>query len=247
MNYQKSFTLIELLVVIAIVGLLASVVLVSLKGMKDKARIAKSLRFSEHLKNTLGAYLIGEWTFDEGTGSIAHDSSGFGHNLTNLNGSWVEGIKNFAFQCIGSGWVTNSFSASIGKGITYEFWFKLPSTSGDSNGAGTFVCFEDINQSNLEDNLCWGNNYSVFGNYACGSSWWTSEFKILDTKWHHFVLSKSSNSKLCLDGKCISLGDMTGNIPEIGKITFNGGCGCGCGNFTQGIIIDELRIYNKSF
>jgi type II secretion system protein G len=38
----KSFTLIELLVVIAIIGLLSSIVLVSLNGTREKARIAKA-------------------------------------------------------------------------------------------------------------------------------------------------------------------------------------------------------------
>ena len=39
---NKGFTLIELLVVIAVIGLLSSIVLVSMKGTREKARVAKT-------------------------------------------------------------------------------------------------------------------------------------------------------------------------------------------------------------
>lgn len=42
MYKTKGFTLIELLVVISIIGVLASIVLVSMQGMRDKARASKA-------------------------------------------------------------------------------------------------------------------------------------------------------------------------------------------------------------
>jgi prepilin-type N-terminal cleavage/methylation domain-containing protein len=235
---EKSFTLIELLVVIAVIGLISSIVLVNTKSAREKARIAKAIQFSDSIRTGLQDSIVGWWSFDEGTGNVAHDS--WAGNDVNLNGSWVEGIRGSAYQFVGSGWVATNFGEGIGKGVTYTFWFRLPDTS---DTGGTFVCAEDASNGSLEDNLVQTN----YGDQGCGVSWLNSNFNVSDTKWHHFAFSKSSNSKLCLDGNCIDMGDATGNIPNIKRIIFNGGCGCGYSNFSQGIIIDELRIYSRAF
>jgi len=82
---NKSFSLIELLVVIAIIGLLASIILVSLKGVREKAEIAKGLEFSQSIQHALGADAVGIWSFDEDSGSTANDNSGYGNSGTLYN------------------------------------------------------------------------------------------------------------------------------------------------------------------
>jgi prepilin-type N-terminal cleavage/methylation domain-containing protein len=52
----KGFTLIELLVVISIIGVLASVVLISLNGARDKAKIAKAVADARQLTVALELY-----------------------------------------------------------------------------------------------------------------------------------------------------------------------------------------------
>lgn len=63
--------------------LLASIVLVSLSGARDKARIAVGFQFSSSVHHALGTYTVGIWDFDDST---ANDTSGNDNNGTLANG-----------------------------------------------------------------------------------------------------------------------------------------------------------------
>ena len=54
---QKGFTLIELLVVVSVIGLMASIVLVSLNTARQKARNARRLADAHQIVNALHLYL----------------------------------------------------------------------------------------------------------------------------------------------------------------------------------------------
>ena len=56
MKNKKSFTLIELLVVIAIIGVLSTVVLISLKSIRAKARDARRLSDMKQIQTALEEY-----------------------------------------------------------------------------------------------------------------------------------------------------------------------------------------------
>ncbi|MEI9966903.1 MAG: type II secretion system protein [Candidatus Moraniibacteriota bacterium] len=55
---RRGFTLIELLTVIAIIGILSSIVMVSLTEARTRARTAKSLTSLEQIRTSLEAYYI---------------------------------------------------------------------------------------------------------------------------------------------------------------------------------------------
>lgn len=89
---QKGFTLIEMLVVVAIIGLLATIVLVSLQASREKARIAKGLQFSANIYHSLGAFAVGVWDFDEGTTGTCSD----GKDICDFSGNENNGTLNGA-------------------------------------------------------------------------------------------------------------------------------------------------------
>jgi prepilin-type N-terminal cleavage/methylation domain-containing protein len=103
------FTLVELLVVIAIVGFLSTIVLAVTSGVSEQGRIAKGLQFGKHLENSLGAYLVGRWSFDEGVGSLAKDTSGWDNSGTLINSP--------TWRCV----ATDSSYTPSGNGCSLEF------------------------------------------------------------------------------------------------------------------------------
>lgn len=184
--------------------------------------------------------LIAYWRFNEGTGTTTTDL--IANRTLSLSGSWISGIEENAYRFAGAGWVTTTFASAIGQGETFVFWFRLPDTS---DTVGTFFCVNDVTDANKEDNL----SQTAYGDYVCsaayGGSKTYSAYNTTDTDWHLFAFSKSSNSILCKDDACTSVGDTTMNISNIKFITFNGGCGYGQSNFSQGIDIDDIRIYDR--
>lgn len=82
-----------------------------------------------HAKAAADTGLVGYWKFDEGSGTIAHDSSQYGNNGTVNGAQWVSGVKGTALKFNGaSDYVSVPDSPSLeisGNQMTAEYWMKL--------------------------------------------------------------------------------------------------------------------------
>jgi prepilin-type N-terminal cleavage/methylation domain-containing protein len=141
---NKSFTLIELLVVIAIIGFLISIVLVSMKGTRGKAKITAGLQFGQSINHALGAYAVGIWDFnDNDTPNTANDRSGYGNHGAITGATYVggadgeedatpyhifgQGEGKYALSFDGNDYVNcgNALSLNITDAITIEVWVNF--------------------------------------------------------------------------------------------------------------------------
>ena len=80
--------------------------------------------------------LIARWTFDEGTGNIAHDSSGRGNDGTLMGGyRWITGTMDGAVDLTGTGYVVlDSVDDDItSTNMTLSVWVKTTQTSGQND------------------------------------------------------------------------------------------------------------------
>ena len=94
-NNKKGFTLIELLIVIAIIGILASIVLVSLNSARLKARDAKRLQEIKSIQTALEVYYIAYGQYPDSD----YDGCG-GWDIGNQSYPFISNLASFLGQAI---------------------------------------------------------------------------------------------------------------------------------------------------
>jgi len=131
---NRAFTLLELLVVITIIGILTSIVVVSMSGSTDSATIAKGKAYSQQVHALLGYEAVLDFNFNEGDyntcpdGSDVCDTSSYNNNgeIYNNEAIYVSSpIDGHALSFDGTNDYVNVLNNLIFTDkITIEAWIK---------------------------------------------------------------------------------------------------------------------------
>jgi Concanavalin A-like lectin/glucanases superfamily/Bacterial Ig-like domain (group 2) len=205
------------------------------------------------------AGLAGYWTFDEGIGTIAHDTSGSGDTATFFNGiTWTTGqIGNAIFANAASKQYLNipSVDLSSTSSVTTAFWFNH--TYSTTGGHALIEASANYNSSTTgfavfpDDDSCTGIQAAVHGNVGYTAVCFAQPTSGV---WHHltFVFDKTQTGaaqvKFYLDGmqqtatKSLVTSNNSGAFGANPIYLFSRG---GTQLFTSGKM-DDLRIYNSA-
>jgi hypothetical protein len=190
--------------------------------------------------------LVGWWHFDEGSGSVARDSSGNGNNGTIYGATWVIGKNGQALSFNGINnyvLVTHSASLNVIDAITIVVWVR-------PSGAGTFryISAKPSFDTNVPPYLLLGENNKVEFSCPSGISF-GSLFSIATIPADTWTLIACTYSrtegkqKIFINGNLDNSRDVNYALQQNTADLYIGAGGHGQG-FTG--IIDELRIYNRA-
>jgi prepilin-type N-terminal cleavage/methylation domain-containing protein len=263
MNKRLAFTLIELLVVIAVIGILSGLIVVSMSGTTEKAKIAKSQVFSNSLRNSLMLNLISDWKIDENAGTSIVDSWSGGNTGTLVGGVWKTGSECVFGSCVefnGDDYINFSDATSLNIG-TYDFTLTVWANLLDQPTADcSRLFFKVVTTPALEGynmGVC-GLNGFVSAYIAEGGnqrSLATNKTILENNGWHYIVFSidrdNASGLKLYVDGTeetYSSRGDpstLTGDITVAAVLSMGRNTLSPANTYVNGKI-DEARIYNAT-
>ena len=209
-------------------------------GTIDDVRIYNYELDAEEIAELYG--LVGHWKFNEGSGSIASDSTAFGNDATINGATWATdcaGNTTLSFDGVGDNAQTNSDFEPPSEG-TIAFWFLSEDPAGGHQrlwGVGGDYEMRQEADGTLYCDLTTEGNIGGFH---------TSE-PLVSAKWYHVVAIYDTDDEsyaIYIDGELNKSGiSSDGMTPQsAARLTF--GTRTGSSDYWQGSMRD-FRIYNR--
>jgi chitodextrinase len=203
------------------------------------------------VSNTQIAGLVAAYSFDEGAGSTASDSSGQGNAATLQNGvAWVAGQHGKAVSFDGvNDYITipNSASTNIsGNALTLSMWINpQPAASGDSVVIGKFWntnMTSPYYQYGLE--LGGGNRTDFFIGTSSGPKVANGGTTLPFNQWSYLAITfDGSQVRTYVNGTLVNTQALSASITARGN-AMNIGADANAAQFNKGLL-DDLRIYSR--
>jgi len=197
------------------------------------------------------ADLVGYWKFDEGSGNIAVDVSGYGNDGTINGATWTTGKFGPGLNFDG---IDDDVDCGIDESlnitdeITIALWIK-PSVAGEGGSNVGPVCKAEAGVDpwswQLRYNAPGGGNYMgfQFNGDPEGSTWVSVQQNLLPGEWYHIAGTFDGANIVCyLNGVETERNTISGIRGGNGRFFIGQD---GWDNIFNGVV-DELRIYNHA-
>jgi len=196
-----------------------------------------------------GSNLAGHWSFDEGSGDVAADSSGNGYDGTIVNATWETGQQGSALGFNGSASVDVPVQAwaSISTEVTVAFWQYAETTPPNNFTFGAFNGASRVGSAHVP----WGGQ--VYWDTSGPGGFDRINQAIQDSEylgdWHHWAFVKNAESGLkaiYLDGALWHSGTGWTHLIQGADVTgFTIGTQpSGASSFVG--LLDDFRLYNQA-
>ena len=186
--------------------------------------------------------LIGYWTFEEGSGSTAYDTSGNGGNVTLYNGTPHSSTNKVGSYSLNPDGSSNDYGSRSGSFLnpnsgTVSFWVYPETLTGFNRYY--FVHYYDSGNALYLYSLAAGDGSGMFavGNNVDPLSSGTIEAD----SWQHFVATYDNGAaKLYKNGGLIS------SFSYAGPIVFGSTFGISSSGNAMDGYVDDVRVYNRA-